>query len=105
MQDGAYFNSRVHGFHEGKAGLDVPTKLMLIVTEISEAMEEYRTGRNSSETYYTFGKPMGLPSELADAIIRIGDLAGILEIDLESIVQEKMKYNATRTHMHGGKAC
>src|SRR5690606_39556838 len=34
--------------------------------------------------------------ELADALIRIGDLAGMLDLDLASAVIEKMEYNAIR---------
>jgi NTP pyrophosphatase (non-canonical NTP hydrolase) len=48
-------------------------------------------------------KPCGFPSELADIIIRVGDLAYRYGIDLEKAIEEKMKYNATRTFMHGGK--
>jgi NTP pyrophosphatase (non-canonical NTP hydrolase) len=49
-------------------------------------------------------KPCGLPSELADVIIRCGDLACRLGIDLETAILEKQKYNRTRAFMHGGKA-
>jgi NTP pyrophosphatase (non-canonical NTP hydrolase) len=34
--------------------------------------------------------------ELADAVIRIADLAGALELDLGSAIAEKMAYNAQR---------
>jgi hypothetical protein len=49
-------------------------------------------------------KPIGLPSELADIIIRVLDLAAILGIDMDAAVIEKMEYNANREHRHGGKA-
>lgn len=48
-------------------------------------------------------KPCGFPSELADIVIRVGDLAFRLGIDLEKAVEEKMKYNRTREFLHGGK--
>ena len=35
-------------------------------------------------------------AELADAVIRIGDLAGALGINLGDVVFAKMKYNAQR---------
>lgn len=48
-------------------------------------------------------KPVGLPSELADIIIRVLDFAAQQRIDLDSAVIEKMEYNATRPAKHGGK--
>ena len=75
---------------------------MLTVSELSEVLEEYRDGKPL--VYFgENGKPEGIAIELADAIIRIGDLAGILGADLESAVIQKMAYNATRPHRHGGK--
>ena len=67
-------------------------KLMLIVSEISEAMEGDR--KNIPDTH--------LPSramrevELADAIIRIFDLAGAYDMDLGGAIEEKMAYNLSR---------
>lgn len=48
-------------------------------------------------------KPCGIPSELADIVIRVADLSGRHGIDLERAIKEKMAYNATRSHRHGGK--
>jgi NTP pyrophosphatase (non-canonical NTP hydrolase) len=39
--------------------------------------------------------------ELADVIIRVLDLCGYLEIDIEKHVELKMKYNELREHKHG----
>ena len=41
--------------------------------------------------------------EVADAFIRILDLAGAHKIDLEHIIELKHEYNKTRPHRHGGK--
>lgn len=49
-------------------------------------------------------KPVGLPSELADILIRVFDFAAQQRIDLDAAVVEKMEYNATRPHRHGGKS-
>lgn len=48
-------------------------------------------------------KPKGLDIELADALIRIFDLAGAKDIDLESALRVKMVYNEGRPPMHGRK--
>lgn len=82
-------------------------KLLLIHSEVSEAAEELRTGE--TEMRHVVGlpgwplKPEGLPSELADILIRTLDLAHGLGIDIEKAVQEKMTYNKGRPKLHGGK--
>lgn len=70
----------------------VGDKLMLIVTEIAEAKEGYR---KSLQDDHLPNRPM-IEVELADAIIRIADLAGRLGLDLEGAIKEKMAYNANR---------
>ena len=46
-------------------------------------------------------KPEGFMVELADAVIRIGDLAFLLGADLQAAVNEKHNYNRTRPYKHG----
>lgn len=66
--------------------------LMLIVTEIAEACEGARKDLMDDKLPH---RPM-LEVELADAIIRIGDLAGALGYDLGGAIAEKMAFNQTR---------
>jgi len=82
----------------------VPEKLCLIHSEVSEALEDYRVGKLTT-TLREDGKPEGLPSELADVVIRIADLCGALDIDLQAEIVAKLAYNKTRSHRHGGKVC
>jgi len=78
--------------------------LMLIVCEVAEAMEEFRNGRDLAEIWYGENdKPEGLPVELADVIIRIGDLCGRYNIPLLKAITEKLEYNKTRSYRHGNK--
>lgn len=82
----------------------VATKLALIHSEVSEALECVRDGHYKAyESPTRPGKPEGLPSELADIVIRVADLAGALGIDLGAAIVGKMAYNETRTHRHGGR--
>ncbi len=82
----------------------VSSKLMLVVTELAEAVEEIRDAKGFSQTYLSIdGKPEGFPIEIADAVIRICDLCGWLGINLEKAVKTKMEYNKQRPTRHGGK--
>lgn len=74
------------------AGALVSQKLCLIHSEVSEAMEGSRKGLMDDKLPH---RTM-LEVELADAIIRIADLAGALALDLGGAVAEKMAYNAER---------
>ena len=68
----------------------IATRLMLITSEISEALEGLR--KNDYENF---------KEELADVAIRLGDLCGGLDIDLESEILKKMEKNQTRSYKHG----
>ena len=50
-----------------------------------------------------YGKMEGIPSELADVIIRVLDMAEHYGIDIETALIEKHAYNKTRPYKHGGK--
>lgn len=82
----------------------IGAKIALMHSELSEALEEIRDGRDVNEIYYSdSGKPEGYPIELADTVIRALDHAGMLGIDLGAAIKLKLEYNATRGKMHGGK--
>ena len=72
--------------------LDVPSKLALIHSEISEAMEGHRKGLTDDKLPH---RAM-FEVELADAVIRIMDLAGATGCDLAGAIEEKLAYNRTR---------
>ncbi len=67
-------------------------KLMLIVTEIAEAKEGAR--KDLMDTHLPHRKMVEV--ELADAVIRIADLAGAMQLDLVGAIVEKLQYNASR---------
>jgi hypothetical protein len=74
------------------AGAIFAQKLALIHSEISEALEGHRKGLMDDKLPH---RPMA-EVELADAIIRICDLAGAEGYDLGGAIAEKMAFNAVR---------
>lgn len=70
----------------------VAEKLALIHSEVSEAMEGHRKGLMDDKLP---DRPM-IEVELADAVIRICDLAGALGLDLGGAIAAKLAYNLTR---------
>lgn len=76
----------------------------LFHSEISEAVESYRDGECLDHIYYTDdGKPIGVPIELADLLIRVLDTCYHEGIPIASAMKIKMEYNKTREYRHGGK--
>jgi NTP pyrophosphatase (non-canonical NTP hydrolase) len=70
----------------------VPVKLCLIHSEVSEALEGFRKNLMDDKLPHRHMVEV----ELADAVIRIADLAGALGLDLGGAIAEKLEYNAQR---------
>ncbi len=108
---------------------NIGEKLMLITSELGEALEADRKGRYADVNQFedqciphhrtgqlfpdefdynfisSFEEHMKdrFEDELADATIRLFDLAGKMNIDLEYFMKQKMRYNNTRERLHGKK--
>jgi NTP pyrophosphatase (non-canonical NTP hydrolase) len=117
-------------YYQRQLGLAITEKLALIHEEVSEALGEIRSGHDPLHVYYRHKrtgtvvaeqhyepgdwadpksrlvpcyKPEGFMIELADAAIRIADLAFLVGGDLEAAIKEKAEYNRTRPYKHGRK--
>lgn len=72
-----------HGFETSMDNF--PEKIALIHAEASEALEDYRKGREDH-----------IPEELADIVIRVMDLADGIDADVGTEIVNKMEQNRDR---------
>lgn len=70
----------------------IPSKLALIHSEVSEALEAYRNQNKEN-----------FAEELADIVIRVFDLCAHRGIDIAEAVAAKHVANLGRPYKHGGK--
>lgn len=99
LRDYCFQASRNAGWWDDKDGNPKPltleaiaTKLCLVHSEISEALEGVR--RDLMDDKLPHRKMIEV--ELADAVIRIMDLAGRMNLDIGGAIVEKMAYNTQR---------
>jgi hypothetical protein len=101
--DESWQTAEDHGWHDPIR--TVGEDIALMHSELSEALEEYRDGTYATNTigrdYH--GKPVGIPVELADVLIRIFDFCKVHDINLAAALRNKLNYNKTRSHRHGDK--
>ena len=101
LQKDIHDNAINHGWYEEPRTFG--ELIALCHCELSEALEEHRNGLKPKEVYHEHGKPCGIPTELADVVIRIMDMCEYYGIDLEDAILEKHEFNKTRSYKHGGK--
>ncbi len=101
---------------------NIPELLMLVVTEIGESVEALRENKKANwenyETDLDFQSDFipadqrqkksferwiknSFEDEIADVFIRLADLCGYMNIDIEKHIELKMEYNRTRPKKHG----
>jgi len=94
--------AKAHGWWDGVELTPdvVASKLALIHSEISEALEAIRNGYPQDKHCPEFGN---FEIELADAMIRIMDLTEAMGLNIERALLAKHEFNKSRPYKHGGK--
>ena len=78
----------------------ISQKIGLIMSECGEALEAMRRFEYEANGY-GIGVKDSFADEIADTIIRLLDLCGELEIDIDAQMEWKMNYNKSREAKHG----
>ena len=103
-----YQNNKAKGFWDKER--NVGELLMLVTSELGEAMEAHRknrftpdffTGSNHTPKAFEDNVKDTFEDEIADAVIRLLDLSAGLGIDLERHIRSKVEYNQSRQRLHG----
>lgn len=106
-------NAKEKGFY--LKDKNIVEMLCLIHAEISEALEADRKNKRSIKnienfkeidddefvTYYNENIKGSFEEEMADIIIRVLDLCAYKNIDIESHIFSKIRFNKTREFLHG----
>ena len=87
-----------HGFYDKP--VEDGTRIALMHSELSEALDADRHGNPPDDHIPEFS---GMEAELADVILRIMDFSVHRNLRVGQAVVAKLKCNATRPRMHGGK--
>ena len=115
-----YQTAKDKGFWDNQR--NVGEMLMLVTSELGEAMEAHRKDKvaniykfnierqttpfheeSATKAAFELYIKDTLEDEIADAVIRLFDFAGGLNIDLETHIRLKLDYNKTREKLHGKK--
>jgi NTP pyrophosphatase (non-canonical NTP hydrolase) len=117
LRDKIHANAKAKGFWDRPT--EFGTRLMLVASELAEALDADRNGADRArldEVEEHMGKEDdkfiiqfqrdvrgSIDEEIADAIIRLLDICGGYDVDIDRVVKLKMHYNSLRAHMHGKK--
>ena len=91
-------NAKLKGFWDNDKVANCGTKIALMHSELSEALEALRIGNKPDEHIPEF---LNIEVELADTIIRIMDYAYFNNYKVGAAIIAKSEYNKNRPIKHG----
>jgi hypothetical protein len=94
----SHHNAKTKGFWPEGVERNDSEMIMLVVTELAEAVEALRHGNPPDDKVPEF---TGAEAEFADAIIRMMDQAHARGWRVAQAIEAKMKFNTTRGFKHG----
>lgn len=94
-------NAVAHGWYD--APITFPEVAVMIHAEISEAVEEWRSGNPVIYGTCALSPENCKFSKICDAVMRIMDFLAFMGVDIEAVLVAKHEYNKGREYRHGGK--
>lgn len=116
-----HYDAIEKGFYDNDGGTNMGERIALIHSELSEALEADRNGKycelskesirnlsyfHSESEFITQYKERvrgTFEEEIADLFIRALDMVAFKDIDIESHINAKMRYNRSRENKNGKK--
>lgn len=115
-----YYTAQIKGWHDPKKSFG--EQILMMHSELSEVIEAYRTKDGDTQSIWfepvqvdiydkdacttvtkVHHKPEGVPVELADVLIRMGDTTKCENLSLLGAFFLKSRFNLTRPRRHGDK--
>ena len=94
----AHNTAKSKGFWEQGENRNISEMIMLVVTELAEAVEGLRKGNPQDDKINTY---TAVEAELADAVIRIMDMSYAFGWRIPQAIEAKLEYNKSRGYKHG----
>ena len=91
--------------NKGWTDFNISNSISNLHGEVSELWEAYRKNKFSDKSDKEGLDLTNAEEEIADILIRTLEIAAWLNIDVEKVIKEKIRFNRTRPFKNGGRLC